>query len=84
MQEHREQISFVKRKECYSVWESPFSLTCFDQEVRMGCPFSEDADSFERKQEIYMNASNELQRTKDKVQQLQVNVIYSPFVKVQN
>ena len=50
----------------------------------MGCPLSGDADSFERKQEIYINASNELQRTKDKVQQLQVNVIYSPFVKVQN
>lgn len=31
-----------------------------------------DADSFERKQGIYMNASNELQRTKDKLQQLQV------------
>lgn len=49
-----------------------------------GLPFSGDADSFERKQEIYMNASNELQRTKDKVQQLQVNIIYSAFARVQN
>ena len=55
---------------------------CFDQ-ARMGCPFSGDADSFERKQEIYMNSSKELQRTKDKVQQLQVNIIYSAFAKVQ-
>ena len=47
---------------------------CFDQAWIMGCPFSGDVDSFERKQEIYMNASNELQRTKDKVQQLQVNI----------
>ena len=49
-----------------------------------GLPFSGDVDSFERKQEIYMNASNELQRTKDKVQQLQVNIIYSAFARVQN
>ena len=48
-----------------------------------GLPFSGDVDSFERKQEIYMNASNELQRTKDKVQQLQVNIIYSAFARVQ-
>lgn len=36
------------------------------------CCFAGDADSFERKQGVYMNASNELQRTKDKLQQLQV------------
>lgn len=44
---------------------------CFDQAL-MGCPFTGDMDSFESKQSIYMNASNELQRTKDKLQQLQV------------
>ena len=38
----------------------------------MGCPFAGDVDSFKRKQGIYMDASNELQKTKDKLQQLQV------------
>lgn len=64
-------ISFVERKDVCSVWESPLSLICFDQAL-MGCPFTGDVDSFESKQSIYMNASNELQRTKDKLQQLQV------------
>jgi len=43
----------------------------------MGCPFLGDVDSFERKQGIYMNASNELQKTKDKLQQLQVCSTYT-------
>lgn len=57
---------------------------CFDQAL-MGCPFTGDVDSFESKQGIYMNASNELQRTKDKLQQLQVcylnkqNLMYFPI-----
>lgn len=38
----------------------------------MGCPFAEDVDSFEGKQGTYMNASNELQKTKNKLQELQV------------
>ena len=55
----------------------------------MGCPFLGDVDSFERKQGSYMNASNELQKTKDKLQQLQVcsthtnETYYSPFAGVQ-
>lgn len=73
---HCEQILFsLTYMEYCSVWGSTLSLICFDQAL-MGCPFLGDVDSFERKQGIYMNASNELQKTKDKLQQLQVCSTY--------
>lgn len=39
-------------------------------------PFTGDLDGFERKQGVYINTSNELQRTKGKLKELQVCWIY--------
>ena len=38
--------------------------------------FTGDLDGFERKQGVYINASDELQRTKEKLRELQVCWMY--------
>ena len=42
------------------------------KQTQLFCSFSDDKDSFERQKSVYINASNELQRTKEKLQELQV------------